>query len=170
MNMLKTATQLVVMAALLSLSHSGVAESLAATSSLPTPPEVWKDYDPDAGDYKEEIIVERTENGIYYRESYISAYVNDEEIRVYCKYAVKSGAKNGPGLMDVHGWMGAPNPDMSYVNDGWAVLSHGYCGKAHNRTHYTKASSRVSTTHRVTLNTPQHNRLIPLPSDKVSFG
>jgi len=29
-------------------------------SALPTPPEVWKDYNPDAGDFKEEIISEET--------------------------------------------------------------------------------------------------------------
>ena len=105
---------------------------------LPTPPDVWKSFDPDAGDFNEEIVSEKTMGGIYYRDSYISAYVNGEEIRVYCKYVVKAGAQNAPGLMDVHGWMGAPRPDMSYVNDGWAVMSHDYCGKAHNRTHYTK--------------------------------
>jgi len=125
------------MQALLSLSHLGVAESLAATSPLPSPPEIWKEYDPDAGDFKEEIVAEKTEDGVYYRESYISAYVNDEEVRVYCKYAVKAGAKNAPGLMNVHGWMGAPSLDMSYVNDGWAVLAHDYSGIT-KRSHYTK--------------------------------
>ncbi len=115
-----------------------VEKLIAEQSGLPTPPEIWADYDPDEGDFKEEIVVEKTENGVYYRESYISAYVNDEEIRVYCKYAVKEGVKDAPGLMDVHGWMGAPSPDMTYVNDGWAVMSHDYCGKVNSRTQYTK--------------------------------
>ncbi|MBI9020478.1 MAG: NPCBM/NEW2 domain-containing protein [Verrucomicrobia bacterium] len=115
-----------------------VEKLLAEQSGLPTPPEIWAEYDPDEGDFKEEIVSETTRGGIYSRESYISAYVNGEEIRVYCKYAVKAGARNAPGLMDVHGWMGAPSPDANYVNDGWAVLSHGYCGKANGRTHYTK--------------------------------
>ncbi len=34
----------------LMLVQSGVAESQAA---LPTPPEVWQNYDPDAGNFKE---------------------------------------------------------------------------------------------------------------------
>ncbi|MDP6359029.1 MAG: hypothetical protein QF473_28170, partial [Planctomycetota bacterium] len=83
------------------------AESL---TRLPTPREVWKDFDPDKGDLKEEVILEQANDDIYYRESYISAYVLGEEVRVYCKYSVKAGAKKAPGLMDVHGWMGAPNP------------------------------------------------------------
>lgn len=105
--------------------------------ALMTPPEVWKDYDPDAGDFKEEIVAVETKDGIYHREFYISAYVLGEEVRVYCKYAVKAGAKNAPGLMDVHGWMGSPRPDMNFVNDGWAVMSHDYSGIT-NRPHFTK--------------------------------
>ena len=76
---------------------------------------------PDAGDFKEEIISEETRDGVYRRDSYISAYVNDQEIRVFCKYAVKAGAKNAPGLLNVHGWMGLPAIDESYVQDGWAA-------------------------------------------------
>jgi len=110
---------------------------LAEQSALPTPPEVWADYDPNAGDYKEAIVSERTKGGIYYRESYISGYVNGEEVRIFCKYAVKAGAKNAPALMDVHGWMARANPDMSYVKDGWAVLAHDYSGIT-SRDHFTK--------------------------------
>lgn len=119
--------------AALGLSLAGV----TAAPSYPTPPDVWKDYDPDAGDFKEEIVEEKTEGGIYYRDSYISAYVNGSEIRVFCKYAVKAGAKNAPGLMDVHGWMGGPRTDMGYVNDGWAVMAHDYSGIT-VRPHYTR--------------------------------
>ena len=32
---------------------------------LPTPPEVWQDYNPDKGEFKEEIIFEQTANEIY---------------------------------------------------------------------------------------------------------
>ena len=119
--------------------------AVTAQGTLPTPPEVWKDYDPDAGDFKEEIVYEETKDGIYYKDAYISAYVNDEEVRVYCKYAVKAGAKNAPGLMDVHGWYGAPRISMDYVNDGWAVLAHGYAGyKFEGRQHYTKYAEALS--------------------------
>ena len=108
-----------------------------AVSALPSPPDVWKDFDPDAGDFKEEIIYEKTVNGIYEKHAYISAYVNEVEIRVFCKYAVKEGAKKAPGLMNTHGWMGGPSIDMQYVKDGWAVLSHDYSGLSH-RGDYTK--------------------------------
>ena len=84
-----------VLLALLGLSHAGLADG------LPTPPDIWKAYDPDAGDYKEEIVSERTESGIYYRDSYISAYVNGEEIRVFCKYAVKEGVDDRRLVLDL---------------------------------------------------------------------
>jgi len=42
-------------------------------SQLPTPPGVWKDFDTDKGDFKEEIVRQETKDGIHYRDSYISA-------------------------------------------------------------------------------------------------
>ena len=135
MQMRKIAIQILVLLMLLTLTQSSFAEN---RKTLLTPPEIWKDFKPDEGDFKEEIVRQETRDGIYYRESYISAYVLGEEIRVYCKYSVKAGAKNAPGLMNVHGWMGAPNIDNQYVNDGWAVMAHDYCGTGRTRPHYTK--------------------------------
>lgn len=108
---------------------------LQSQSKWLTPPDVWSTYNPDQGDFKEEIVREETKDGIYFKDSYISAYVNGQEVRVYCKYAVKAGIKNVPGLMNVHGWYGAPVIDLKYVRDGWAVLSHDYSGI--KREHYT---------------------------------
>ena len=107
------------------------------------PHQLWVDFDPDKGDFKEEIILEEVRGGIYYKEAYISAYVLGEEVRIYCKYAVKENAKKAPALMDVHGWMGRPHIEMSYVNDGWAVLAHDYCGKSGDRPHYTKYPEKL---------------------------
>jgi hypothetical protein len=73
-------------------------------ANFPTPPDIWKDFDPDAGDFKEEIVYEKTVKGIYEKHAYISTYVNEVEIRVFCKYAVKEGSKNVPGL-DEHSWL-----------------------------------------------------------------
>ena len=61
----------------------------AVHAQLPSPPEVWADFDPDAGDFNEEIVHEETKDGVFYRDSYISAYILGEEVRVYCKYSVK---------------------------------------------------------------------------------
>ena len=105
-------------------------------ASQPSPPDIWRDYNPDAGDFKEEIISEQTSNGIYSKDAYISGYINGEEVRIFCRYSVKAGAKQAPGLLNVHGWMGGPAIDTAYVNDGWAVLSHDYSGI--KRTHFTQ--------------------------------
>lgn len=125
---------------LVGLSTGGLG---AASAALPTPPEVWADYDPDAGDWKEQIVKEELKDGISFRDSYISAYVLGEEIRVYCKYAVKVGLVNAPGLMNVHGWMSSPGIDMNFVKDGWAVMSHDYCGKTGDRLEYTKYPEKL---------------------------
>jgi dienelactone hydrolase len=106
--------------------------------NAPSPVALWKDYDPDRGDFKEEILKEETHEGILNRESYISAYVLGEEVRVYCKYSVKAGAVRAPGLLNVHGWMGAPAIGKDFVQEGWAVLAHDYCGKTGARPHFTK--------------------------------
>jgi dienelactone hydrolase len=111
--------------------------TIAQAAPLLTPQEVWKDYDPDQGDFQEEIVRQETKDGIFSKESYISAYVNGEEVRVFCKYAVKEGAKKAPGLLNVHGWMGGPAIDMKYVKDGWAVMAHDYSG-INTRSDYTQ--------------------------------
>ncbi|MBD0401779.1 NPCBM/NEW2 domain-containing protein [Flammeovirga sp. EKP202] len=114
-----------------------------------TPDLLWVDFDPDAGlvkdgttgETKEDIISETTENGIYYKESYIHVSILGQEFRVFTKYAVKEELRNSgtaPALLDVHGWMGQPTVDMDYVNEGWAVLAHDYCGKTGTRANYTE--------------------------------
>ncbi len=119
---------------------------LAATAgeTLLTPHQIWKGYDPNRGDFKQEVVKEEAKDGIYYRESYISAYVLGEEVRVYCLYKVKAGAKKAPGLLNVHGWMGAASIDNEHVTDGWAVMSYDYCGKSGNRVHYTKYPEKLA--------------------------
>jgi dienelactone hydrolase len=102
------------------------------------PSVLWADYDPSAGDFREEVVREETKDGIFYRDSYISAYVLGEEIRVWCVYAAKAGGQKSPGLLNVHGWMGAASIDQEYVRDGWAVLSFDYCGQTGNRPQFTK--------------------------------
>ena len=115
----------------------GIFLTIAQAASLPTPPEVWKYYDPDKGDFKEEVVRQVINDGILYKDSYISAYINGQEVRVFCKYAVKEGVKKAPGLLNVHGWMGGPAIDMKYVKDGWAVMAHDYSG-INTRSDYTK--------------------------------
>ena len=117
--------------------------ALHAAEPFPTPAALWKDYDPDHGDFKEEVVKEETRDGILNRDSYISAYVLSEEIRVYCRYRVKMGATKAPGLLAVHGWMGAAEPDRRFVEDGWAVMAHDYCGRTGDRPHFTKYPEKL---------------------------
>jgi dienelactone hydrolase len=117
--------------------------TLHAAEPFPTPAALWKDYDPNQGAFKEEIVKQETRGGIFSRESYISAYVLGGEIRVYCRYKVKEGAAKAPGLLVVHGWMGAAEPDRKFVEDGWAVMAHDYCGKTGARPHFTKYPEKL---------------------------
>lgn len=110
----------------------------AGTQASLTPAQLWLDYHPDKGEFKEEIVYERTKDGVCSRDSYISAYVLGEEIRIFCKYVVKAGARNAPGLLNVHGWMATAQIDPSFVNDGWAQMSFDYCGQKAGRPHFTR--------------------------------
>ena len=47
--------------------------TLHAAEPFPTPAALWKDYDPDQGAFKEEIVKQETRDGISSRDSYISA-------------------------------------------------------------------------------------------------
>ena len=109
-----------------------------------SPMHVWADYDPNKGDFKEEIISEETKDGITHRVFYISAYVLGEDVRVYCTYSVKTGVTNAPGLLNVRGWMSWPGINMQYVKEGWACLSFDYCGKTGDRKHYMTYLDRFS--------------------------
>ena len=120
-----------------------VALCLFASSAFADTAKLWKDFNPDAGEFNEEIVREETRDGVYFRDSYISAYHAGEEIRVFCKYAVQANAKNAPGLMNVHGWMSSPSIDMDYVRNGWAVMAHDYCGKTGNRSQFTKYPEKL---------------------------
>ena len=114
-----------------------------AAHAIETIPALWKDYDPNQGEFKEEVIKQETRDGVMNRESYISAYVLGEEIRVYCRFSVKEGAVKAPGLLSMHGWMGAPNVIKEYVDDGWAVMAHDYCGKTRDRPQYTRYPEKL---------------------------
>ena len=39
--------------------------SITGAAATPTPPELWATYDPQTGDFREEIVREETKNGIY---------------------------------------------------------------------------------------------------------
>lgn len=138
---LKTSAAVLLRALLHSLLLLPLAQLIAAPS--PTPEELWKTYNPNEGDFKEEVVSQETRNGILSRDSYISAYVLGEEVRVYCKYSVKEGATRAPALLNVHGWMGAPAVGRDFVEEGWAVLAHDYCGKTGTRPHYTKYPEKL---------------------------
>ncbi|MEY5024787.1 MAG: hypothetical protein RLZZ244_315 [Verrucomicrobiota bacterium] len=117
---------------------------LSHFAANPSPQELWREFDPHQGDFKEEIVQQETKDGILKRKAYISAYVLGEEVRVYCEYSVKAGAQKAPALLNVHGWMGAPAIDPSYVKEGWAVLAHDYCGKTGERPHFTRYPQRLA--------------------------
>ena len=134
-------TTLLSLSLVLLLTGAAVAEPEPV---LLTPPQLWATFDPDWGDFKEEIVKEETKDGIYARESFISAYVLGEEVRVYCQYKVKAGANKAPGLLNVHGFMSYPSIPMTYVNDGWAVMAYDYCGPAGDRKLYTKYPEKLS--------------------------
>lgn len=128
---------------LAALAWTAAPFAVAETRVAQSPVELWKDFDPDVGDFNEEVVAEETRNGIYSRDSYISAYVLGEEIRIFCKYAVKAGADRAPGLLNVHGWMATANIDAAYVQDGWAQMSFDYCGRKEGRAQFTKYPEKL---------------------------
>ena len=103
-----------------------------------TPPEVWKDYDPNKGPYEEELVKEWDEGSTHHKDFYISAYVNGEKIRMFCQYAAEKGAKDLPAILNIHGWMGASSVDKTLLTRGYAVMSYDYCGDNKNRKNITK--------------------------------
>ena len=113
--------------------------NISVALAPPSPPEVWADYDPDAGAYNETIVAEWDAGGVHYKDFYISAYVNGEEIRMFCKYAAQIGATNQPAILDMHGWTGAPFISSEFISRGYAIMSQDYTGYYdESRPEYTK--------------------------------
>ena len=110
----------------------------AAGAEMLKPPEVWKDYDPDKGDYEEEIVKEWDGGDTHYKDVYISVRVNGQKIRMVCQYAAKKGARKLPAMLCIHGWMGTSAIDRRFLERGYAVMSYDYCGRRGDRKNYTR--------------------------------
>jgi len=104
-----------------------------------TPPEVWSSYDPDAGEFNEEVLKRWTEKGADYKEVTFSAFIHGETVRVYGLYAAPSGAKSVPAVMHLHGGGQTVNPQWleAWTARGYASLSCNYHGVWDHRDRYT---------------------------------
>ena len=111
-----------------------------AGAEMLKPPEVWKDYDPNRGAYEEEIVKQRDQGNIHYKDFYISAYVNGGKIRMFCQYAAPKvdNTRKLPAMLCIHGWMGTSAINSTFLERGYAVMSYDYCGKRGDRGNYTR--------------------------------
>ena len=131
------------LATLLLLLLAGIHAAEVPATAPQSPMQVWADYDPNQGDFKEEIVKEETKEGFYYRESYISAYVVERKSGSTVSIRSRQGHKC-PRAVNVHGWMGKPSIDKEYVADGWAEMTHDYCGNNRDRPQYTKYPEKLA--------------------------
>jgi len=108
-------------------------------SKVLTPPEVWSGYDPDAGDFNEEVLKRWTEKGADYKEVLFSAYLHGQTVRVYGLYAAPTGLKSVPAVMHLHGGGQTVNPQWleAWTARGYACLSCNYHGSWEHRERYT---------------------------------
>jgi len=106
---------------------------------LLTPPEVWSDYDPDAGEFHEEVLKRWSEKGADFKEVYFSAYVSGHTVRVYGIYAAPQGARRVPAVMHLHGGGQTVNQEWlaAWTARGYACLTCNYHGVWPNRERYT---------------------------------
>ena len=110
---------------------------------LLTPLEVWSGYDPEAGEFNEEVLKRWEENGVAYKEVYFSAYINGQTVRVYGFYAApRQDGKPGvrvPAVMHLHGGGQSVNKQWldAWTARGYAVLSCNYHGVWENRKRFT---------------------------------
>ncbi|MCY3017865.1 MAG: acetylxylan esterase [Planctomycetota bacterium] len=103
------------------------------------PPDVWRTYDPDAGEFNEEVLKRWSEKGADYKEVYFSAYINGQTVRVYGMYAAPTGAKSVPAVMHLHGGGQTVNKQWleAWTERGYACLSCNCHGVWENRERYT---------------------------------
>jgi len=123
---------------LISIILGVISVQTASGIEMLTPPEVWKDYDPDKGAFEEEIVRRWERDGVHGKDFYVSAYVNGEKIRMFCQFAAKKGETKQSAILNMHGWTGSPSIDPELVEHGYAVFSFDYTGQHDQREHYTK--------------------------------
>jgi dienelactone hydrolase len=108
-----------------------------------TPPEVWSAYDPDAGEFNEEVLKRWTENGAEYKEVFFSAHINGQTVRVYGLYAAPGRAGTPvarvPAVMHLHGGGQTVNKQWleAFTARGYAALTCNYHGVWENRERFT---------------------------------
>ena len=110
---------------------------MMAAADLLTPAELWKDYDPDKGAYEEEIVKQWDQGTVHYKDFYISAYVNGEKIRMFCKYAAEKSPKKLPAMLCIHGSGGQAFIEKKFIEKGYVVLSYDYTGEMKGREYYS---------------------------------
>lgn len=113
-------------------------EEVSAETML-TPPEVWREYDPQKGSFEEEVLKEWDAAGAHYKEVYFNAFINGQKIRVYGIYAAPIGGMNLPGVLHLHGGGQTVNPHWlrEWTKRGYAALSCNYHGTWPDRKHFT---------------------------------
>jgi len=106
-----------------------------------TPPEVWKGYDPDAGEFNEEVLKRWNEDGADYKEVCFSAYIGEHEVRVYGIYAApgKKPDVRLPAVMHLHGGGQTVNNNWlkTWTARGYAAFTCNYHGEWPNRKRFT---------------------------------
>ena len=93
---------------------------LAGLAKPPSaPPEMWAEYDPDAGEWKEEMVHESVKDGILNRETYVSAWVRGEEIRSTASTRSKMVSKRLPACStSTDGWERLPSTSPTSMRVG----------------------------------------------------
>jgi len=106
---------------------------------LPTPRDVWRDFDPQSGPLEEEVLARRSEGGVAYKDVYFSAHVHGEKVRVYGTYAAPRPPGSYPAVLHLHG--GGQTVGLhwleTWTSRGYAVLSIDSHGQWPNRKRYT---------------------------------
>ena len=125
------------------LCAAPAAEREGESPQMLTPSQVWSTYDPDAGEFDEEVLKRWTQSGADYKEAYFSAWVHGQHVRVYGIYAApaRAGKPGGrvPAVMHLHGGGQTVNTRWleAWTARGYAALTCNYHGEWQNRERVT---------------------------------
>ncbi len=106
---------------------------------------LWSGFDPQALPLEAEVIRDTTEEDLHIQQLYFTGEIwEGEKTRVYAIRGAKTGARNLPGILHIHG--GGQTASMDWVRfwakRGYVCVSFDFCGdwtkQAPSRTEFTK--------------------------------
>lgn len=133
-----------------SIALLGAVQPVNAAETAATPAAFWKIASPQELPFEEQVVSQREENGISYKEFYFTSELTDgEKYRIFAAYAAPKTKAKVAAILYIHGADGTADRAMAqaWAQRGYACLSFDWTGKPFDEPlpyeHYSRFSTKT---------------------------